>query len=115
MINGPKQGCNFYWSLLRKVSWEKSLLDICKILRLFVSTLNADDKYFFLNIFSLIFSILHNKLRRNYLRNENRFAYHFLHFWNIAQILNISKKEMNFMTYVFPKLWTAKDAVTQMS
>ena len=34
-----------YWSLWRQLSWEKSFLVICKMLRLFVNTLTADDKY----------------------------------------------------------------------
>ena len=31
------------------MSWEKSILMLCKILRLFVITLTADDNYFFVN------------------------------------------------------------------
>ena len=34
-----------YWSLRRQLSRKKSLLMICKILRLFVNKLCADDKY----------------------------------------------------------------------
>ena len=33
------------WSLWRQLSWKKSLLVICKFLRLFLNTLTADDKY----------------------------------------------------------------------
>ena len=39
---------NFYhihWSLWRQVSLNKSLLDICKMLRLFINTLTAVEKY----------------------------------------------------------------------
>ena len=32
-----------------QLSWEKSVLEIFKILRLFVNTLSADDKYSLLN------------------------------------------------------------------
>ena len=32
-----------------KLSWEKSVLVICKILGLFVNTLTTDDKYSLLN------------------------------------------------------------------
>ena len=34
---------------LKQLSWKRSLLVIWKILGLFVNTLTADDKYFFLN------------------------------------------------------------------
>ena len=37
------------WSLWRKLNWKKSLLVICKILRLFVNRLTANDKYFLFN------------------------------------------------------------------
>ena len=40
---------DIYWSLWRQFSWKKSLLVICKILGLFLSTLNADDKCSHLN------------------------------------------------------------------
>ena len=38
-----------YWLLWRQLSLKKSLLVICKILRLFVNTLTAYDKYSVLN------------------------------------------------------------------
>ena len=34
-----------YWSLWKELSWKKSLLVICKVLRLFVNALTSDDKY----------------------------------------------------------------------
>ena len=40
---------HIYWSMRRWVSWKKSLLVLCKILRLFVNTLTTDDKYSLLN------------------------------------------------------------------
>ena len=39
-----------YWLLWRKLSLKKSLLVICKILRLFVNTFTAYDKYSVLNM-----------------------------------------------------------------
>ena len=36
---------HIYWSLRRQLSLKKSLLLRCKILRLFVNTFTADDKY----------------------------------------------------------------------
>ena len=38
-----------YWSLWRQLSCKKTLLVISKILRLFITTLTADEKYFLLN------------------------------------------------------------------
>ena len=40
---------NIYWSLLRQLSYKKSLLVICKISRLFINTLSADGKYSLFN------------------------------------------------------------------
>ena len=31
-----------------------------------------------------------------------------LHFWNIAEILNVTKKRVTLISFVFPKLWTPK-------
>ena len=44
---------HIYWSLWKKFSWKKSIFVLCKILRLFVNTLTADDKYSFLNTYNL--------------------------------------------------------------
>ena len=40
---------HIYWSLWKQLSFKKCLLEICKILRLFVNTLTVDDKYSLLN------------------------------------------------------------------
>ena len=52
-----KFGCQYlyhiYWSLLRQLSYKKSLLLICKISRLFPNTLSADGKNSLLNRDSL--------------------------------------------------------------
>ena len=34
-----------HWSLLKQLGWKKSLLMICKVLKLFVNALTARDKY----------------------------------------------------------------------
>ena len=41
----PRHLYHIYWSLWKKFNWKKSILVLCKILRLFVNTLTADDKY----------------------------------------------------------------------
>ena len=40
---------HIYWSLLRQLSYKKSLLVTCKISRLFPNTLSTDGKYSLLN------------------------------------------------------------------
>ena len=40
---------HIYWSLWRQLTYKMSLLVIAKILRMFVTTLTADDKYSLLN------------------------------------------------------------------
>ena len=44
-----KSGCqdlsHSYSSLLKQLGWKKSLLKICKVLKLFVNTLTSRDKY----------------------------------------------------------------------
>ena len=57
MTNGPKHHCNLKDSTFiifvnycqGSVNWQKSLLLIYKILRLFAKTLTADDKHYLLN------------------------------------------------------------------
>ena len=45
-----------------------------------------------------------------YLRNKKLFVYFFLNSWNPYETLNILKKNMALIAYVFPKKRTAKDA-----
>ena len=40
---------HIYWSLRRQLSFKKSLLEICKMLRFFIKTLTTDDKHSLLN------------------------------------------------------------------
>ena len=47
--SGWQHVCHIYSSLLREYSSKMSVLVPCGNLRLFVSTLTADDKYFLLN------------------------------------------------------------------
>ena len=55
MVNKPKYICNLEESTFTifidqcERRWKKSLLVLCKILRLFFNTLTADDKYSVLN------------------------------------------------------------------
>ena len=99
---------HIYWSLWRQFSWKKSLIVICKILRLIVNKLAADDKYSLLN-------------RDNFLQHlqmilsqkqKNIFPISFLHFGNGSPIFIISKKRWPswltyFWSYGLRKTWLA--------
>ena len=47
--SGRRHLYHICWSLWKQLSWKKSLFVLCKILRLFVNTLTADDKHFLLS------------------------------------------------------------------
>ena len=57
---------------------EKSLLVICKMLRLFINTSTADDKYFLFNGENLTQQI-HMQLSEK----QKTLSFFFLHFWNL--------------------------------
>ena len=68
-------------------------------MELLVNTLAADEKYPVLNRGNLTISI------RMHLSNQQKpFLNFLLHFWNLAEILNILKKKMTLIDFVFSKL-----------
>ena len=88
-----------HWSLLSQLSWKKSLLLTSKILVLLVNTLAADEKYPVLNRDNLTIPI------QMQLSNQQKLFLNFLlPFWNLAEILNILKKNMTLIDFVFLKL-----------
>ena len=91
LLKSPRQHLyHNYWSAHRKFSWKKSPIVICKILRFFLHTSTADDKYFLLFWSNIDLAVL-------------------------DLILNILNKKMTFIAYVFPILRTGKDVVRAMS
>ena len=60
------------------------------------------------SILFLTENIWRNQFGRNYLKNEKLFLNYFLHFRNLHEILNISKKKMSFIADLFAKLRTPK-------
>ena len=66
------------WDIL---SWKKSELVWSEILRLFVNTLTADNKYPV-----AMCTISRNKLKRHYLKSKRLFMDFLLHFWNVHEI-----------------------------
>ena len=88
-------------------SVKKFLLVICKILRVFVNTLTADDKYSVLNRDNLLQDV-QMQLSQKRKTFSPRF---FLHFRNLDSISNIFEKKMTLIADVFLNLRTAKNVV----
>ena len=96
---------HIYWSVSRQSTCKKSLLVTCKISRLFPHTLSADDKYSLLNRDNLTQSI-----QTQLSWKQKTFSDFFLHFSNLALILNIFSKRwppflMYFGNYQPRKTW----------
>ena len=64
------------------------------------------------SILFVIVEIYCSQSKCNYLRNRKYFLNISLQFWSLHQIWNILKKQMSVIDYVYPKLKTAKDAVS---
>ena len=79
------------------------VLGICKILGLFVNTLNPDEKYSLLNRENLT-----QPIQMQLSTKEKNFLGFFLQFGNLDQILNILKK-ITLKAFAFAKVRTAKD------
>ena len=77
-------------------------------LRLFVKTLTAGDNYSLCNIWNL------QDLSQMHLSKKVKtFCGIFSPFLNLHQILDILKKNITLIAYVFPKLQTVKDMFRQ--
>ena len=100
---------HIYCSTGRQFSCKKSLLVICKSLRLFVNTMSAVDKCSLPNTDNLMQPIhvqLSQKLKT--------FSQFFPGFSKIGYILNIFKKKMTLIAYLFVRLQPAKNVVKYM-
>ena len=100
---------NIYWSTRTQFSCRKSLLGICKSLRLFVNTMSAVDKCSLPNTDNLMQPI-HIQLSQK-LKNFSEF---FPAFSKSRLILNIFKKKMRLIAYLFVRLRPAKNVVRYM-
>ena len=87
-----------------------SLLVICEIMGHSVNTLTANDKYFLLNSENL-----QQPFQMQLSKERIIFSEFFFHPKNLYIFLNILKKKMTLIAYVFQKIRTAKDVVRQMS
>ena len=85
------------WDIL---SWKKSALVWSEILRLFVKTLTADNRYSRCNVLNFA-----QKVQTLYLENKRIFLDFLLHFWNMHQIQNIRKKRWVSYPNFFRNYW----------
>ena len=92
--------------MIRKVS---SFFNF-EILRVFISTLTADDKYPLQDcgIFQFIIQM------QLYLKRE-LFLNFLCYLWDLHEILNIFQKKMIAIGNVFPKLQTVKELIEKLS
>ena len=97
---------HIHWSLARKLSLKKSLLSTCKVSGCLLTHCLSMRSFLF-----LIERIERYQFRWNYLRNKKLFLIALLHFWNLAKILNVWKKKMTLLAFVFPKLRTPKTSL----
>ena len=95
-----------HWSLLKQLVWKKSLLIICKVLKLFVNALTARDKYSLRDRHNLT-----QPIQMQLSEKEKNLSPFFLHFWNLHEILNIFQKKKTPIADEFPKLWTPKNVL----
>ena len=91
------------WSLPSQLSWKTSLLLTCKVLGLLVNTLAGDEKYPVLDRDNLTIPV-----QMQLSMKKNLFSVFLLVFWSLAEILNVLKKKMTLIAFVFSKLRTRK-------
>ena len=99
---------HIHWSLARKLSLKKSLLSTCKVSGCLLTHCLSMTSFLF-----LIERIERYQFRWNYLRNKKLFLIALLHFLNLAEILNVWKKKMTLLAFVFPKLQTPKTSLNK--
>ena len=102
--------CHVYWSLQRQLSLKKSLLLICKILRLFLHTFPADDKYSLPNRDNLTQSV-----QMQFSQKQNPFSPFFDKVFKFRLNIEHIQKKMTLTANVFPKLRTSKYVVWSIS
>ena len=85
---------------------EKFLLVTCKILRLFIGTLTADDKYSLVNRDSLT-----HPIEIHFSQKQKLFSQYSAAFSKSKLIFQDFQKNMTLIAYVFRKLLTLKDVV----
>ena len=101
---------HIYWSIWTWFSWKKSRLVLCKILRLFVNTLTADDKYSLLNRDNLM-----QPIQMQLSLKQKAFSQFLLAFSKSTLNSANFQTKMTLIAYVF-RIWqTPKNMITYMS
>ena len=101
---------HIYWSMWGKSSCRKSLLVICKFLRLFVSTVTVNDKYFLLNKDNL-----KQPIQIQLPQKQKTFSKFFSQLLQSAWNFKHFKQKMTLIPNVFPKIRTPKNVLRSMS
>ena len=99
-----------HWRVCRQLTFEKSLLVICKISRLFPNTLSADGKYSLLNRDNLT-----QPIQMQVSRKEKTSEYFSAFSKSSSNFELFQIKKMSLIADVFPKLRTPKNLVRSMS
>ena len=91
------------------MNWKGSLLVTWKILRLFVNTMTAHDKYSVLNRDNLTQQIQMHLFQKE---KKTTFSQFFLFIFGICiKFWTFSKQKLTLKAYLFPKLQTLKDVI----
>ena len=102
-----KSAWHNYYHILRslpsQLSSKKSLWLTCQILGLLLKTLAPEEKYLVLHRNKLTIAI-----QMQLSQKQATFSQFFVNFWNLSEILNVLKKKMTFIGFVFPKLRARK-------
>ena len=100
---------HIYWSAGRQCSCKNSLLDIWKSLRLFVNTMSTVHKCFLPDRDNLM-----QPIQMEFTQKLKNFCSFILHFRNLGYILDIFRKKMTPIAYLFLRLRPAKSVVRYM-
>ena len=92
--------------IVKVIELEKSLLMTWNVLRLFVNTLTADDKY---SLISKDKSM--QTIKRHLSQKQNIFSQFFSAFFKSALNFELFQRKMTLIAYVFLKLPTTKDVL----
>ena len=90
---------HIFWSLWRILSYKKSLLVICKVLKMFVNILTADDKCFLFNRDNL-----RQPIQMRLSEKQKEFSEFFSPILKSRLNFEYFQKKMTYTAYIFLKL-----------
>ena len=113
MVNGPKQWFNLngssftiFTDYCEGGSWKKSLIVICKVLRLFIKRPTTNDKFSLLNRDNLM-----QPIEMDLSQEQETFSQLLCAFFRSTSIFKDFQKKMTLIAYVSSNLRTPKDVV----